>query len=166
MCIGDLNEILDHKKKLGGCLRNHGSITTFRDTLVYHRLIDLRYKGPKYIWIHVHGPNAKAGRLDRSISNQAWKALFLKAIIWYLPFLKPDHRPLILNTYGSSDGRGAFKLKRFENYWKQLDGYHSQILNCCNCFLQSPHSIDWMASCFYFLTRMHNWGKKSSLITI
>ncbi|KAH1075440.1 hypothetical protein J1N35_027768 [Gossypium stocksii] len=56
-------------------------------------LHDLGFRGPPFTW---HKGNMFE-RLDRALGNKAWINYFPISLITYLPKIKSDHRPLLLN---------------------------------------------------------------------
>ena len=50
VCIGDFNEIMHAKEKIGGGARPEGQMRCFRETINRCRLRDMGYVGSNYTW--------------------------------------------------------------------------------------------------------------------
>ncbi|KAA3475693.1 Retrovirus-related Pol polyprotein LINE-1 [Gossypium australe] len=55
---------------------------------------DLGYIGPSYTWQRGN----MSERLDRALANDAWISAFPHALVYHLPRIKSDHRPIFLKT--------------------------------------------------------------------
>ncbi|KAA3466349.1 reverse transcriptase [Gossypium australe] len=55
---------------------------------------DLGYIGPSYTW--QRGNTSE--RLDRAMANDAWISAFPHSLVYHLPRIKSDHRPILLKT--------------------------------------------------------------------
>ncbi|KAA3469259.1 LINE-1 reverse transcriptase isogeny [Gossypium australe] len=65
---------------------------------------DLGYIGPTYTW--QRGNTSE--RLDRALANDTWISTFPHALVYHLPRIKSDHRPIFLKTkptFNASRGR-------------------------------------------------------------
>ncbi|KAA3479140.1 Retrovirus-related Pol polyprotein LINE-1 [Gossypium australe] len=55
---------------------------------------DLRFIGPHYTWQRAN----TSERLDRALANDDWISVFPHSLVYHLPRIKSDHRPIILKT--------------------------------------------------------------------
>lgn len=146
-----------HSEKTWGNLRSNHQIAAFRNLINHHNLLDIGFKGPKFTWKHGHTFNPdKVERLDRTVANFHWSAMFPKAILWHLPFLKSDHHPILLNTNPFNATTSKFIFIRFERWWSSLPGYKAQIKAVWNA---SVLEKNWLSLTSNFLKYLHKWGK-------
>lgn len=160
ICIGDLNEVLDHSEKLRGAVSNNTQIALFKYVLSHHNLTYLGCKGPKYTWKHGFANYHMVERLDRDVANDYWKTLFQKAILWNLQFLKSDHCPILLNTYAFNSDNKIVKIHYFERYWQQLSDCQNHLLKSWYLNHQNSASDSWMLSTSKCLQQMKAWEWK------
>lgn len=50
LCVGDFNKITKQDEKVGGAIRPHNQMQSFREVINKCGFIDLGYIGPKYTW--------------------------------------------------------------------------------------------------------------------
>lgn len=81
LCIGDMNEIHNHNKKIRGQPRSNSQIADFRNALNHHNFIELGFKGPKFTWKRGNHQHLIAKRLDRAVATEGWLYLFPKFIL-------------------------------------------------------------------------------------
>ncbi|KAK3042146.1 hypothetical protein RJ639_001266 [Escallonia herrerae] len=114
--IGDFNEILAANEKRGGkpfaSPSNGGLISVIREK----GLVDLGFSGNPFTWTNKRPLQANIReRLDRGFGNTQWCVLFPNASIKHLPAVNSDHKPILLNTSGSSHSEP--KPFKFLSYW-------------------------------------------------
>ncbi|XP_042964610.1 uncharacterized protein LOC122298825 [Carya illinoinensis] len=101
LCIGDFNEILCQKEKVGAVPRPYKQMEDFREAIEFCLLDSIPTKGNRFTW-----SNNRSGRgfikekLDRALANVEWKTRFPNAICQVLTAMKSDHAPLNLQWEG------------------------------------------------------------------
>ncbi|KAJ6328334.1 hypothetical protein OIU77_010094 [Salix suchowensis] len=93
--MGDFNDISCVSEKCGGNFDSGGS--AFVDWIDRNRLIDLGFSGSKFTWCNkknVEGIIWK--RIDRGLSNIAWRLMFLEAHLSHLPEINSITAPIML----------------------------------------------------------------------
>lgn len=91
--MGDFNAYMYEHKKRGRARPNRYATQCFSSCLFDCGLTDVGFKGPPFTW---EWRDVKE-RLDRGVSNTAWRVLFPEASILHLPTFKSDHKPLLLS---------------------------------------------------------------------
>ncbi|KAJ6418599.1 hypothetical protein OIU84_001878 [Salix udensis] len=95
LVMGDFNDISCASEKCGGNFDSRGS--AFVDWIGRNQLIDLGFSGSKFTWCNkrnVEGIIWK--RIDRGLSNIAWRLMFPEAHLSHLPRINSDHCPIML----------------------------------------------------------------------
>ncbi|KAA3460139.1 reverse transcriptase [Gossypium australe] len=113
MILGDFNAILSpmDKKSDQSTGKRCKLFGNFVDTC---NLQDLGYIGPLYTWQR----GRTSERLDRALANDAWISTFPHALVYHLPRIKSDHRPIFLKTRPTFNApRG--RLFRFIAGWTE-----------------------------------------------
>lgn len=142
-------------------MRTKQQIVAFREALNFHNLKDMGLKEPNLTWKHRHNNTNKAGRLDRAVANLQWTYPFPRTILWHLPFLKSDHRTILLNINPSYSKFKGISYKRYEKWWCRHLGYHDQIkLAILENLKFSPLSWRLYNIATSFINKMHSQGKK------
>ncbi|MCH97659.1 hypothetical protein A2U01_0018655, partial [Trifolium medium] len=87
LVAGDFNDIKDKSEKKGGAPINHRKCALFKERINQCRLIDLGSIGSRYTWRGplYNGVDRIYERLDRAMSNDAWRISFPNAIVKVLP---------------------------------------------------------------------------------
>ena len=97
LCVGDFNEITRQEEKLGGALRPHNQMQSFRDVIDECGFMDLGYVGSKFTWArHFENGNSIWKRLDRGLTNNGWFLKFPGARVHHLHCNSSDHCPLLI----------------------------------------------------------------------
>ncbi|KAH1090331.1 hypothetical protein J1N35_017588 [Gossypium stocksii] len=91
MVISDFNAILSSSEKFGGVSKGK-RCPFFGDFVDSSKLHDLSFSGPPFTWHR----GTLFERLDRALGNEAWIRNFLNCMVYHLPKVKSDHRPLLL----------------------------------------------------------------------
>jgi hypothetical protein len=106
ICAGDFNEIIDLTEKSGGNGRLGGVMEYFKNTLVFCKLHDLGYRGPKYKWNYGREGGAfTQERLDSVTANKAWCELYTEVDISMKEAISSNHSPLVLVFHGRDNTR-------------------------------------------------------------
>ncbi|KAA3489594.1 reverse transcriptase [Gossypium australe] len=93
LILGDFNAILSPKEKKSEC--TVGKRCKFFGNFVdVCNLQDLGYIGPSFTWQR----GSTAERLDRALANDAWFSDYPHSLVYHLPRIKSDHRPILLKT--------------------------------------------------------------------
>lgn len=86
VCIGDFNEILWHKEKVGGNRKKEDQMARFREALIRCKLDDLGYVGFPFTWSNGRvGTDHIQERLDRAAANEEWRTMFPTSQVFHLP---------------------------------------------------------------------------------
>jgi hypothetical protein len=111
LCVGDFNEILEESEKYGLRRTPQHQMRTFRKALESCKLEDLGYVGASFTWNNFRdGRDHTRERLDRALSNNAWRGLFPIHRVEVLPTCTSDHTPLLI-TFQRQSCRGEVKKK-------------------------------------------------------
>ncbi|CAL9024686.1 unnamed protein product, partial [Prunus brigantina] len=95
LILGDFNDTVCADEKAGGNFDSGGQ--NFIDWIDRNQLIDLGFSGAKFTWCNKR--NAEGiiwKRLDRGLSNIAWRLLFPEAHLSHLPRVNSDHCPVMV----------------------------------------------------------------------
>lgn len=122
LCIGDFNELLTSKEKLGGSSRNLRQIKDFKKTLQQSELIDLGNQWQFLKWRRHHFfADAIDERLDKALVNDLWLNTYLRTILWHLlTYMHSDHRPILLQLCNDQPSSKWFWFRRYEKWWQTL----------------------------------------------
>ncbi|CAN1221989.1 hypothetical protein LINGRAPRIM_LOCUS458 [Linum grandiflorum] len=149
LLIGDFNSICFNYEKEGGNTVTVASTAPFRNFMFNNNLLDLGFQGDPFTWSNGRqGNDHIKERLDRAISNNSWRILFDRAIVFHEPAIGSDHCPIYINTRGY--GRKNQSPFRFDARWLSesactdivsrswnQDGDHNSLLNKCRSDLKS-----------------------------
>lgn len=121
LCAGDFNEVLYQHEKEGGCPRSQLCMDRFKGALEDCELGDLGFSGDVFTWRnkHLNDKDYIRERLDRAVSNDAWRCRFPLVHVRNGDPYHSDHRPVIITTDRKEQGdrREGPKLFRFEASW-------------------------------------------------
>ena len=119
VCMGDFNEIMYAKEKVGGGIRPEGQMRCFREAINRSRLRDLGYVGSDYTWSRRLGSRGWVReRLDRALMSTNWAEAFPLVKLSHLSNLVSDHSILILKeTSLPRKQQRQPRLFRFESMW-------------------------------------------------
>lgn len=111
--IGDFNEILSHKEKLGGPSRLVYSFQPFKDMLTNCDMHELGSTRNSFTWLGNTNDQWIRCKLDRCFRNAEWFFMFPNSHQWFMENLGSDHRPVLLKFVNDQEiFRGQF---RFDN---------------------------------------------------
>ncbi|KAL1194356.1 hypothetical protein V5N11_017825 [Cardamine amara subsp. amara] len=96
LVIGDLNELTDNSKKLGGPLREEASFLPFRNMISDCGLREVPSCGNKFSWAGERNNMRIQCRLDRALGNTDWFQLLPRVHGEYLERIGSDHRPIMM----------------------------------------------------------------------
>jgi len=96
ICMGDLNELMHAKEKLGPNSADLNRINEFCALVKQCGFIDLGYNGPAYTWTNKHFSSVPTyERLDRCLGNAGWCLMFPATTVYHLPMMYSDHAPIL-----------------------------------------------------------------------
>ncbi|XP_019177735.1 PREDICTED: uncharacterized protein LOC109172940 [Ipomoea nil] len=118
--MGDLNDILDAREKLGRVPHPQWLIRGFREAVRASGLYDFPFEGYQFTWDRGRGTsNWVREKLDRILVSGNWQDLFPGARAWSVEGSNSDHMPLLLKT--NTLGRQGFRRRpRFGNSWGSI----------------------------------------------
>ncbi|KAI5324319.1 hypothetical protein L3X38_033392 [Prunus dulcis] len=95
LILGDFNDIACVAEKSGGNFDSGGQ--NFINWIDRNQLIDLGFSRAKFTWCNKRNADAIIWkRLDRGLSNIAWRLLFPEAYLSHLPRVNSDHCPIMV----------------------------------------------------------------------
>lgn len=113
MSCWDFNVVLHEKEKSGGAPFNFHHSAPFVHCIDMCQLVDLGFKGPCFTW--------KRGnlceRLDRVLSNTAWRAIFSTYLVIHLPIQSSDHCGLWLRMNPLNENQRKRDYFKFLSPW-------------------------------------------------
>ena len=90
--LGDFNEITCTDEKLGWLDRDASQMWEFRGCLSKCGLTDLGFVGQRYTWCNGRvGDHRTLIKLDRVVTNEAWRRMFTEASVHHLAMSASDH---------------------------------------------------------------------------
>ncbi|XP_058726963.1 uncharacterized protein LOC131598369 [Vicia villosa] len=129
MIAGDFNDIACSLEKKGGLPAPLSRCKKFRDRIIVCSLNDVESRGPRFTWRGpiYHGGQRIYEKLDRALSNDAWRFQFLEAFVKVLVRVEfSDHHPILINLK-EEKYECMQKPFRFENAWLLNDSYHDMM---------------------------------------
>lgn len=119
MLLGDFNNIVNMKEKVGGNININIHMINFNNFLNEGNLISISTTGVPFTWSNGHKDNTIIfERLDKVIANMNWLNSFPSATLHNYPIFGSDHSPILLETssYRSENNLGGSSFK-FEVMW-------------------------------------------------
>lgn len=98
LLVGDFNETLYHYETFSNSPPNHRRMSICNDFLNNYNLMDLRYRGQRFMWTNKRDNGLVMKCLDRALANPQWKLLFNDSYARHLPRTSSDHHPILLHT--------------------------------------------------------------------
>ncbi|WVZ69708.1 hypothetical protein U9M48_018453 [Paspalum notatum var. saurae] len=94
LCMGDMNNIMNAREKLGPNPANCARISNFSSWI--KECGPFSYHGPAYTWTNKRFSSYPTfERLDRCFANAEWTVLFPNTSVHHLPMLYSDHCPIL-----------------------------------------------------------------------
>ncbi|XP_075663185.1 uncharacterized protein LOC142632713 [Castanea sativa] len=116
-CVGDFNEITKQDEKVGGAIRRHNQMQSFREVIDKCGFMHLGYIDPKYTWCrHYENGNSIWEQLDKGLATNSWFLKFLGSMVHHLQCDLSNHCPLLINL-SRLDPLLYKKLFWFEEMW-------------------------------------------------
>lgn len=126
LVAGDFNEVLYNSERQGSSTPSRSSGTL--PWVQRNSLIDLEYIGADFTWSKKGDSNlVLRERLDRSLSNVAWRILFPEATVRHLHRIHSGHCPLLIKLDSTMLPRSAYKPFKYHAMW-QLDGTFTPMI--------------------------------------
>ncbi|CAN0920359.1 hypothetical protein LINGRAHAP2_LOCUS32003 [Linum grandiflorum] len=143
LLVGDFNLICFPYEKEGGNGFSASNSATFWNFIASNALLDLGFQGEPFTWNNCQDRDRFIRiRLDRALSNVAWRNAYDRALVYHESDIGSDHRPIYINCLGLS--RKSKCPFRFDVRWLSNTECNEIILNAWN----SGHSSsDQMTSC-------------------
>ncbi|KAK6131702.1 hypothetical protein DH2020_034499 [Rehmannia glutinosa] len=159
ICIGDFNEVLQQHEFSGTRPRPPWQISLFRDAIEHCDLSDMGFFGPRYTWnrLSIH-PFTQRGRLDRSLCNPPFRAIFPRQKVTVIPSFTSDHCLLSVHI-NPQNSLPSYRPKkrpiRFESYWIRSQDC-KQVVH--DSWLSTPPALnEKLQHCLSGLTQ---WSRK------
>ncbi|XP_019160043.1 PREDICTED: uncharacterized protein LOC109156647 [Ipomoea nil] len=156
--MGDLNDILDAREKMGRVPHPQWLMRGFREAVRASGLFDFPFEGYQYTWDRGRGTeNWVREKLDRILVSGNWMDLFTEARAWSIEGSSSNHMPLLLetNTIGNRHYR---RRPRFENSWGHLPECKGVVENAWASLDGNPIA-ERLAACG---RHVWEWGRQQS----
>lgn len=149
-CIaGDFNVVLHDREKIGGAPFNYNLSIPFADCIDACKLVDLGFKGPCFTW--------KRGnlreRLDRVLSNTAWRTTFRSHSVIHIPIQTFDHYVLWFRTNIMDDRQKKRNYFKFLSSWLDHSDFRNQVLT------NWQHTSLWNDNIFRLSNALKKWNR-------
>jgi hypothetical protein len=149
----------DNRNKSGG---DHLRMMSFNLAISQLGLQEIPLKGQAYTWSNMqHHPLLE--KLDWCFVSQAWSVTFPATSALSLPRGTSDHIPWMVNVQINVPKPPIF---RFENYWLQLDDFHSIFQDSWNQPIFQPDPAKRLMAKFKRARKhIHVWCKSLPNLT-
>ncbi|KAB5569276.1 hypothetical protein DKX38_003069 [Salix brachista] len=151
--MGDFNDIVCASEKCGGNLDSGGS--AFVDWIDRNHLIDLGFSGSKFTWCNKR--NAEGiiwKRIDRGLSNSAWRLLFPEAHLSHLTRINSDHCPIMIRLDSNHSINRVCIPFRFQAMWLSHPDFATVIRDSWNSC--TDHAVQKTAN---LVSPLIQWNK-------
>ena len=116
-CIGDYNDLLFQKEKIGHLCHHVGLLLGFRKATEASGLQDLGMIGYPFTWEKSKGTTDWVEEcLDHGMASQSWLSIFSNSIVYSIEASESDHLPIFLDRR-QLPRRNRHQRFRFENMW-------------------------------------------------
>jgi endonuclease/exonuclease/phosphatase family metal-dependent hydrolase len=159
--LGDFNMIRspDNRNKPGG---DHLRMMSFNLAISQLGLQEIPLKGQVYTWSNMQR-HPLLEKLDWCFVSQAWSVTFPATSALSLPRGTSDHIPWMVNVQINVPKPPIF---RFENYWLQLDDFHSIFQDSWNQPIFQPDPAKRLMAKFKRACKhIHGWCKSLPNLT-
>ncbi|CAL1367787.1 unnamed protein product [Linum trigynum] len=136
---GDFNAMSSPEDKHGGAPFNFARARPFTDCIDDCGLVDLGFSGPKFTWF-TKSSRLKE-RLDRSFCSLEWRQKFPGTMVFHLPKLKSDHRPILTCTTSIPPSHKPVRRFQFLAPWLAHDDFPSFFSSSWNLGFDFPSSL-------------------------
>ncbi|KAB5545180.1 hypothetical protein DKX38_013292 [Salix brachista] len=153
LVMGDFNDIVCASEKCGGNLDSGGS--AFVDWIDRNHLIDLGFSGSKFTWCNKR--NAEGiiwKRIDRGLSNSAWRLLFPEAHLSHLTRINSDHCPIMIRLDSNHSITRVCIPFRFQAMWLSHPDFATIIRDSWNSC--TDHAVQKTAN---LVSPLIQWNK-------
>ncbi|KAL9681626.1 hypothetical protein QQ045_013412 [Rhodiola kirilowii] len=125
--MGDFNEILFSWEMESKRTRQVWQMRNFRQCLEDCGLVDFGFSGNRFTYTNKRREDMEVkARLDRVVTNNKWRARFLKAAVRHIFANSSDHVPVLLYVEGW-EMAGRSNLKRFEPMWLRHKEFKEKV---------------------------------------
>ncbi|KAL8141278.1 hypothetical protein V2J09_007299 [Rumex salicifolius] len=142
LLMGDFNETMNMAERTGDsdCMRRR--CDRFSSWVNDMELLDMGYSGPQYTWFRgVDEDSRTAARLDRGLCSVEWQDYFGEASIKHLGRNQSDHCPILMDSYGFSQGNMSSHPFRFQAAWTLHDEFQEYVAQNWNHNVQLPEAL-------------------------
>ncbi|KAL8152224.1 hypothetical protein V2J09_009984 [Rumex salicifolius] len=142
LLMGDFNETINMAERTGDsdCMRRR--CDRFSSWVNDMELLDMGYSGPQYTWFRgVDEDSRTAARLDRGLCSVEWQDYFGEASIKNLGRNQSNHCPILMDSYGFSQGNVSSHPFRFQAAWTLHDEFQEYVAQNWNHNVQLPEAL-------------------------
>ena len=163
MCIGDFNEIVKAKEKMGGALRRERQMREFWEALDFCGFRDLGFVGSPFTWCNNRPDEGVTWiRLDRGVATPEWSQLFPTVRVHHIAGSLSDHCPLWLSS--DDENKQFFKRNRpfrFEAAWLKDEGCEAVIKHAWLKHVPGENMEKVMSKIEACSTSLQRWSRLS-----
>ncbi|XP_061371160.1 uncharacterized protein LOC133313766 [Gastrolobium bilobum] len=155
MMMGDFNEIVSPKEKIGGAPFNLARSLKFAVVLNDCNVVDIGCRGSKFSW---RGPkwlhlDRVFKRLDMVCANAAWRTTFAEAYVRNLPRLNSDHNPLLVSFFPTRH-KWRDRPFRFIAAWQEHSSFPHFLKDVWCSDLNINQSLDFLVE------QLKSWNRR------
>ncbi|CAN1132928.1 hypothetical protein LINPERHAP2_LOCUS7343 [Linum perenne] len=125
LLCGDFNSIRSMADKTGGAAFISARCRDFNNCAEDCQLMDIDYTGPRFTWFH----GQIRQRLDRAVCNTNWAVSFPDAIVKHLPWIRSDHRPILIHCPVDLTPHPATRPFQFVAAWLEHESFPPTLQN-------------------------------------
>lgn len=124
------NDIKRKEEKQGGITRSVGSFSFFNRMLSLLGLHDIKTLGRRYNWLGKRSKFTIMSRIDGAVAYCSWLDMYPMARVSLLPWIRSDHRPLLLDT--DENKKKKRSLFRYDSRWRLYSGLKQVVEQGCS----------------------------------
>ncbi|CAN1320577.1 hypothetical protein LINPERPRIM_LOCUS31750 [Linum perenne] len=111
--------------KKGGAIFNSARCRDFNDCADDCQLLDVEFTGPRFTWFH----GQVRQRLDRAVCNAEWTTSYPEVVVRHLPYIRSDHRPLLIHAPAGLVPHHSIRPFRFVAPWLEHESFPPTLKN-------------------------------------